>query len=387
MLNTNIPQRQSVQLEKLTQIQANTRKRKKTVFSTGEIPHLWAHKVQDSARNPQGNLYFDGDTIYSYGSHFAIARHVQNKCGKSAVLFTTRSFSNTTSGHISAVKSAIPSNIPVFNVYDPSLTQHSMGLHVDGYVRSVELTARAATERKMETTRNEDAQRALALIAECRAFCQFFELTIPKFAKLPKIDADKLKRQRYAQQAREDKRIADRRAESERWQAKHRAEVETWLNSGICQHNPRHEFHDQYRCEEMRKDEAWREKSAEIIEAWRQGDPSAHLRNTWNLPVMLRVRTFGADESVAGEVGRVETSRGAQVPISHALRGLRFVRAVVARGEAFQTNGHTFHLGQYKIDRIETDGTLHAGCHVISLAEIERIAPELESLHVEGVQS
>jgi hypothetical protein len=273
--------------------QAKTHKRKKTVFDTGEIPHLWAHKVQVSARNPQGNLYFD----------------------------------------------------------------------------------------------SEDVQRAQALIAECRAFCKFFGLKIPKFAKPPKIDAEKLKRQKDAQQAREDKRIADRRAESERWQAQHRREVEAWLNSGICQHNPLHEFHEQYRCEEMRKDEAWREKSAEIIEAWRQGDVNAHLRNAWNLPVMLRVRTFGADESVAGEVGRVETSRGAQVPISHALRGLRFVRSVVARGEEFVTNGHTFHLGHYKIDRIEVDGTLHAGCHVISLAEIKRIAPVLESLNVEGVQS
>ena len=53
-------------------------KRKKHVFDTGEIPHLWAHRTQDEARNRQGNLYFTGDTIYSYGSHFPIARHVAN---------------------------------------------------------------------------------------------------------------------------------------------------------------------------------------------------------------------------------------------------------------------------------------------------------------------
>ena len=46
------------------------KKRKKHVFDTGEIPHLWAHRTQDEARNRQGNLYFTGDTIYSYGSHF-----------------------------------------------------------------------------------------------------------------------------------------------------------------------------------------------------------------------------------------------------------------------------------------------------------------------------
>src|SRR5258708_3083091 len=78
-----------------------------------------------------------------------------------------------------------------------------------------------------------------------------------------------------------------------------------------------------------------------------------------------------------------QSSRGAQVPISPAIRGLRFGRAVVARGEAFQTNGHKFHLGHYFIDRIDVDGTLTAGCHVISYAEIERIAPELERIAAE----
>src|SRR6267154_4925390 len=148
--------------------EAKTRKRKKTVFDTGEIPHLWAHKVQENARNAHGNLYFDGETIYSYGSHFPIARHVVNnptkKNPKPAVLFTTPSYSVTTSGHISAVRSAIPKDVPVFHVYSPdSRPKESL----EGYVKSIELTARAASERKMETTRNEDVQRALSLIVEC----------------------------------------------------------------------------------------------------------------------------------------------------------------------------------------------------------------------------
>ena len=71
-------------------------KRKKHVFHTGEIPHLWAHRTQDEARNRQGNLYFTGDTIYSYGSHFPIARHVSSETGERAILFTTGTHSVTT---------------------------------------------------------------------------------------------------------------------------------------------------------------------------------------------------------------------------------------------------------------------------------------------------
>src|SRR5258708_13051749 len=91
-------------------------KRKKHVFATSEIPHLWAHRTQDEARNRQGNLYFTGDTIYSYGSHFPIARHVTNDAGVRSVLFTTATYSVTTSSHCSAVRSAIPSGIRVFHV-------------------------------------------------------------------------------------------------------------------------------------------------------------------------------------------------------------------------------------------------------------------------------
>jgi hypothetical protein len=126
----------------LTEAKQRKSKRQKHVFDTGEIPHLWAHKVQDSARNAQGNLYFENETIYSYGSHFPIARHVVDnltkKTSRPAVLFTTRGYSVTTNRHISAVRSAIPKDVPVFHVYSPdSRPEESLS----GYVRSIELTA------------------------------------------------------------------------------------------------------------------------------------------------------------------------------------------------------------------------------------------------------
>ena len=52
--------------------------RTRHVYPVDMVAHLWAHRAQESA--PQrGNFYFDGDTIYSYGSHFPIARHVKHK--------------------------------------------------------------------------------------------------------------------------------------------------------------------------------------------------------------------------------------------------------------------------------------------------------------------
>src|SRR5258708_32172606 len=137
--------------------QAKPRKRAKHVFDTGEIPHLWAHKVQESARNAQGNLYFENDTIFSYGSHFPIARHVVDnptkKNPKPAVLFTTRSWSVTTSGHVYAVRSAIPRVVPVFLVFSPDARPEES---LAGYVKSLDLTSRPTSLRKMETTLTEE---------------------------------------------------------------------------------------------------------------------------------------------------------------------------------------------------------------------------------------
>ena len=95
--------------------------RTRTVHPADMVAHLWAHKSQDFARNPGHNFYFHGDTIYSYGSHFPVARHVENKRGR-AVLLTTRTYSVTTAGHISMVAGACR-HLTVLHVADVNSTE------------------------------------------------------------------------------------------------------------------------------------------------------------------------------------------------------------------------------------------------------------------------
>lgn len=77
---------------------------------------------------------------------------------------------------------------------------------------------------------------------------------------------------------------------------------------------------------------------------------------------------------------QVLTTRGVRFPVSHAKRALAFVRRVRESGQAYVRNGHTIHLGPYALDRMEPDGTVKAGCHVVSWEEIERIALFLDSI-------
>jgi len=74
----------------------------KKVVSPQEVAHLFANQLQDEARNANHSLYFNNDKIFSYGGHFCIAKFIDNN----TLLFTERSYSNTTANHISIVRSA-----------------------------------------------------------------------------------------------------------------------------------------------------------------------------------------------------------------------------------------------------------------------------------------
>jgi len=202
----------------------------------------------------------------------------------------------------------------------------------------------ASARGRSSWTKESNHADAIKLVCEVKAYAAFFSLKLPKLPVVPALDSKEMKEVK----AREAKNAA-KRAEQTRLE----------------------------RIEQEKRD-------AKLAEEWRNGTYNGYFHN---MPVMLRVRTFNADESAQFAVAQVETSRGARVPVSHALRGLKFVRAVIAKGEPYQRNGHTLHLGNYAIDRIEADGTLHAGCHVIPYAEIERIALILESMAVSETEA
>ncbi|MES2727571.1 MAG: hypothetical protein V4643_10755 [Bacteroidota bacterium] len=95
----------------------------KYVFnSSSEVAHLFANQLQDNAKYSGGNFYFSGNTIYSYGSHFPIARHVTNDKGEKALLFTERTYSNTTAKHLSIVRQAVR-HLNVIDCFRPDNTK------------------------------------------------------------------------------------------------------------------------------------------------------------------------------------------------------------------------------------------------------------------------
>ncbi len=73
------------------------------VFNNSMVAHVWAQGEQAYGRSHNGNFYFDGRVLYSYGSHFAVGVRMNDN---QAVL-NSDSYSISTSGMQSDASSAV----------------------------------------------------------------------------------------------------------------------------------------------------------------------------------------------------------------------------------------------------------------------------------------
>lgn len=78
----------------------------KKVFNNSELAHTYAQQTQSEGRTSNGSFYFHGSTLYSYGSHFPICKFITDANGQSVLLFTQRTYSNTTAKQISLARNA-----------------------------------------------------------------------------------------------------------------------------------------------------------------------------------------------------------------------------------------------------------------------------------------
>lgn len=91
----------------------------------------------------------------------------------------------------------------------------------------------------------------------------------------------------------------------------------------------------------------------------------------------LASRRFDSDHGGAAiriNGARLETSHGAAVPLKEAIRVFRFVKLVMARGEAWRRNGAEIRVGAFNVDSIEPSGAFVAGCHSFAWQEVKAAA-------------
>lgn len=314
-------------------------KRVKEVHNGAMVAHLWAHQTQAHARVAHGNFYFHGPTIYSYGSHFPIARHIAK--GKRAsefacVLFTTGSYSNTTAGHISDVKRAMIPGTFVFNVPSPSNRWGDEPNHGDNfkdYRDRFNKAVVACLAAKYDASSH--LAKAEGLVVEANRYARRFG--VKGRLKIPGKKLEEMKAHAKVCDDRKSQRDSKKNAKAEA-----------------------------ARLERERQNALGRE---ERIAEWRAGDlPSGRLRKG-DFPMQaLRVRG-----------SRIETSLGVAMEIEACkpmLDALRNVPVPVV----MHSLGTVGQWGEAVFVRDVIDGTdhqVHIGCHTILVSEIERIAAQL----------
>lgn len=181
---------QRLEVEFLREREKN-RKREKTVYPTDEIPLLWAHKIKRGASSPKpGHVFFDGDAIYSYGRHFVIAAHAYNDKKEHAILFNSQKYSVSTGRHQQMVRSALPPNVPVFEV--PINYDSRQNYYRDVYLQQI----RAAVFARHESSVSYHLRRAEELKNELKAYCLFFDLQVPELPAIPENNRAALKARR-----------------------------------------------------------------------------------------------------------------------------------------------------------------------------------------------
>lgn len=136
-----------------------------------DIAHAFAYGATEG-HTGNHNLYISGDCIYSYGRHFCIAKRV----GPSTVLFTTRSYSNSTAKHIGYVWSAT-SHISRIECYDPSASTEENQRRFLEEIQGI--LPRLERARKPEKY----IHQIQIICARARKYCEWFGIKMNKDLK------------------------------------------------------------------------------------------------------------------------------------------------------------------------------------------------------------
>ncbi len=300
----------------------------RTVFSNNELAHVWATQSQNEGK--ANSFYFDGKTIYSYGRHFPIATIDGND-----VLFTKRSYSNTTAKHIILTRRAI-SHKNIIYCYDvPTNLKYATSEHesnLNTWKKAIQNLFAELGNKKIRDTQSR-INSINNLISELNAYCEYFKFPIK----------DKELKSLLSLAAMPDFLEKARQAKD-----KANAATEKKMKQAV-------KAYEQYL-------KLWRNCDNEGIQNMlpQIKDLCNFYQN--NAASLTRLR-FNTDES------RVETSKGIQIPVEIAKRAYIQLNGCM-EGTCKDISVPVLH---YTITETTKD-TIKAGCHTIPKTDINYIA-------------
>ena len=326
----------------------------KIVVSNSQVAHLWANQSQELARS--GSMSFQGLNLYSYSTCIAALHRVTvGSTGRTGIaLLNCRKYSATTSGrHMPAVRRALHGlaytmlSVPEVHNDSADFPERSLSDRehtINQSYLSAEYKTFAAKLMRAQSLRDWQRQQLMELDHAQTLYANAFGLkTDGQIHWLTDWDMAQARQTRLASDPKRQARIAAREA-AQRAKDARRALADYQRNHGA-------------------------------LTAFRAGSSSYGYLVAIDGSAYLRVSADGQ---------AVQTSRGASVPATEAIRAISFIRAVkYLRMSDWARNGEQCPVGQFQIDRIAANGDIHAGCHFIKWDEVEATA---KALGMVGVQ-
>jgi hypothetical protein len=152
-------------------------KRYKKVFSSHrEVCHIWAQRSQDEGK--ASRIFFEGNSIYSYGYRFKMAAFVEHK-GQVVVLLNSENYSISTGKHKNYVRRAISQyeqfDVPNLPGYG-SMGEEKHAVNVTAYENeAIEFIKKAARARQNKEWL---LRSAMSEISEMKRYAEFFDVKL-----------------------------------------------------------------------------------------------------------------------------------------------------------------------------------------------------------------
>ena len=306
------------------------------------IAHRYAQQNEERGKTSNGNLFFEGKTIYSYGYHFPIA-HIIND---GLTLFNSESYSVSTAKHQSDVHSALRGGLIInmdtgsingiksIDINKSRLNRGDCRFFNEYTKNEVKGHLNSATKRRKASLKEQDISYAIDTINNAILFYDAIKKPswLPKeILKLrDKLNGDVTDILKHHGEALKREAKAKLRAERKAQKARKAKQLE----------------------------ELAKFRNGEAFSSYQMGGGVALLR-------------------VKGDV--IQTSQGAEFPISHAKKAFKVILKCVKAGKGWTNDGNQdIRLGHCNVDFVTSKGLVRAGCHDVEYSEIESIAKQLE---------
>lgn len=399
----------------------------KTVFDNHSVAHVWASQSQAQGRSGNGNFYFEGKTLFSYGPHFPVGYFFTDKKGRQTVLINASAYTVSTRRHVSLARSAV-SHLSTISI--PELQQLlSIMETTDGKfkekIASEYITkniAKEIAEIEDKKSRMRSAWRisnAESEIANLKAVANFVwqdicgkrsdalaaALKVTK-AEKKRADIAKFERNVHSIQRALDLDISAHIAGYEEltkegrysrafehdgvfrsWlehisfdiQQQSRNAIDHWSNVAAFTEKVARKLVGVKRADDVKAMQERRDSHIAPLLAFYEAQ-SAEFQRRVQISNADKIEKWRAGEPVAYPhnapmclriVGdELQTSQGARVPLADAINLTKSAIACRITGKAWRRNGEIKPVGHFQTDRITERGDLIVGCHNIPFAAI-----------------